>query len=135
VDDAPVSLSDIRVPVFAVGTVKDHVTPWQSAYEVSRLTQSEVTFILASGGHNAGILSPPGATDRSYQHHTMPLDLRIESPQTWQHMARSVNGSWWPAWHAWLVAHSSGSIPAHQREALDPIAKAPGSYVFVRYDD
>lgn len=135
VDDVPVSLSDIRVPVFAVGTVKDHVTPWQSAYEVSRLTQSEVTFVLASGGHNAGILSPVGATDRSYQQHTMPLNSRIESPQTWQQTAKSVNGSWWPAWHAWLVTHSSGSIPAHQREALDPITQAPGSYVFVRYDD
>jgi polyhydroxyalkanoate synthase len=135
VDDQPVSLSDIRVPVFAVGTVKDHVTPWQSAYEVTRLTQSEVTFVLASGGHNAGILSPPNATDRCYQQLTIPLDLRIESPQSWLSMAKTINGSWWPAWHGWLVARSSGTLDANQREALDPIAPAPGSYVFVRYDD
>ena len=135
VDGKPVSLSDIHVPVFAVGTVKDHVTPWQSAYEVSQLTQSEVTFVLASGGHNAGILSPPEATDRSYQQLTMPLDLRIESPQSWLTRAETINGSWWPAWHTWLVAHSSGTVAANQREALDPLAPAPGAYVFVRYND
>lgn len=135
VDDVPVLLSDIRLPVFAVGTVKDHVTPWQSAYEVSRLTQSEVTFILASGGHNAGILSPPNAPERSYQQLTTPSNSGIESAPTWQKLAPTTNGSWWSAWHAWLVTHSSGTVPASQRVALDPICDAPGTYVFVRYKD
>lgn len=135
VEGEPVSLGDIRVPIFAVGTVKDHVTPWKSAYQVMRLAPSEVTFVLASGGHNAGVISPPGLPDRSYQQLTTQAGAHIESPTTWQHTAPTTPGSWWPAWHDWLLAHSSGTVPATERHPGTSLMAAPGDYVWVRYDD
>ncbi len=135
VEGEPVSLGDVRVPVFAVGTVKDHVTPWKSAYQVMRLTPSEVTFVLASGGHNAGVISPPGLPNRSYQQLTTQAGAHIDSPTTWQHTAPTFSGSWWPAWHDWLMAHSSGTVPAATRQPLGSLGAAPGTYVAVRYDD
>ncbi len=46
--------------MFVVGTETDHVAPWKSVYKVSGLTSSpEFTFLLTSGGHNAGIVSGP----------------------------------------------------------------------------
>lgn len=46
----------------------------------------------------------------------------------------AAEGSWWPAWEAWLTAHSSGRIhlpyigtPGHK--VLGP---APGTYVMQR---
>ena len=60
VEGETVSLKDIRVPMFVVGTETDHVAPWKSVYKVSGLTSSpEFTFLLTSGGHNAGIISGP----------------------------------------------------------------------------
>ena len=60
VEGEPVSLKDIRVPMFVVGTETDHVAPWKSVYKASGLTSSpEFTFLLTSGGHNAGIVSGP----------------------------------------------------------------------------
>jgi polyhydroxyalkanoate synthase subunit PhaC len=34
VDWHPVSLRDIRVPIFGVSTLSDHVAPWRSVYKI-----------------------------------------------------------------------------------------------------
>jgi polyhydroxyalkanoate synthase len=130
-----VSLGDLQMPIFAVGTLKDHVTPWRSAYKVKRLVRSDVTFVLTSGGHNAGVVSEPGHAGRDYQlHHAKASDMRL-SPETWKQRAPHFKGSWWPAWHEWLVAHGSGVAPARQVSPLDSVAPAPGEYVMTRYQD
>jgi polyhydroxyalkanoate synthase len=104
----PVTLADLRLPLFVVSTVKDHVAPWRSVYKIHVLTDTDVTFVLTTGGHNAGIVSEPGHSHRSYQlARRQPADRYID-PDTWQTITPRREGSWWPAWQAWLQEHSSG---------------------------
>ena len=63
----PVAISDIRAPMFAVATATDHVSPWRSVYKLHLLVDTELTFLLTSGGHNAGIVSPPGHPHRHHR--------------------------------------------------------------------
>jgi polyhydroxyalkanoate synthase len=133
VDDRPVALSDIRVPIFAVATVKDHVSPWRSVYKIHLLTDTPVTFVLTNGGHNAGIVSEPGHAGRRFQMATRAHHEKYLPPELWQASAPPQEGSWWPAWHGWLGARSgeAGAPPplGAPEKGLPVLGDAPGSYV------
>lgn len=132
VNERPVAIQDIRVPIFTVATTQDHVAPWRSAYKIHLLTDAdEVTFLLTSGGHNAGIISEPGHPHRSYRQRTQCQGERFLGPDAWLQTTPEQQGSWWPAWQEWLVAHSSGKVtpPGVGSERYPPLEDAPGSYV------
>ncbi len=126
----PVSLADIRAPVFAVGTVTDHVSPWRSTYKIHRLTETEVTYLLTTGGHNAGIVSEPDHSGRSFQVATAAADANHIDPDTWVTSAQRKDGSWWPEWSEWLKARSGAPVAPPASPAPDVrLAAAPGTYV------
>ncbi|MFS1702095.1 PHA/PHB synthase family protein [Alteromonas sp. AMM-1] len=129
VDGKPIALSDIQVPLFVVGTAKDHVAPWQSVYKVNLLIDKDITFLLTNGGHNAGIISEPGHAHRVYQVATRKEDGQYLPPQAWLDEVPMHEGSWWPVWQQWLVDNSGADVPSRQVEAQPGLADAPGLYV------
>jgi polyhydroxyalkanoate synthase subunit PhaC len=133
VKGVPVSLSDVRVPMFVVSTERDHVAPWRSVFKIHALTETEITYLLASGGHNVGIVSEPGVANRHYRVKVRPRGDHFHDPDTWLAEADPYEGSWWVAWTAWLARHSG---PARKpppmgavRAGHAPIMAAPGAYV------
>ncbi|MBK1612224.1 poly-beta-hydroxybutyrate polymerase [Rubrivivax gelatinosus] len=136
VEGRPVALSDIHVPMFVVGTEKDHVSPWKSVYKINRLADTEITFVLTTGGHNAGIVSEPGHARRSYRIATRAADGPWLDPDAWAAAAPRLQGSWWTAWHQWLLEHASGDLAKARTPAkADVLGDAPGSYVHQSYRD
>jgi len=125
-----VALSDIRLPLFAVGTTKDHVAPWRSVYKAGLYTDADVTFLLTTGGHNAGIVSDPRRTDRSFQAATRAHGEPYLDPDAWAAQTPRNSGSWWPEWQGWLASHSSA--PAAPPPIVDALGPAPGQYVLQR---
>ncbi|WP_370031742.1 PHA/PHB synthase family protein [Oceanicella sp. SM1341] len=135
VEGRPVSLTDIDAPIFAVGTETDHVAPWKSAYKVHRLTETDVTFVLTKGGHNAGVVSEPGHPRRHYRVHTTLRDDPFMDAEEWAGAAELKQGSWWPEWAAWLGARSGAPVSPPPTGAPDkgyaPLGPAPGTYVLM----
>ena len=130
VQGRPVALTDIHAPLFAVGTTHDHVAPWRSVYKVNLFTDSAVTFLLTTGGHNAGIVSEPGHAGRHYQVMARMHDEPYVDPDAWVAQAPRHEGSWWPEWQLWLARHSSApGVPPALGKAL---GEAPGEYVLQR---
>ena len=129
----PVTVNDIRVPVLALATETDHVAPWRSVFKCHLLMDTDVTFVLTSGGHNAGIVSEPERKDRHYRMATKHESDRYIDPDTWQADIAENVGSWWTAWVEWLARHSGKptgppSIGAPEK-GLPILASAPGRYV------
>jgi polyhydroxyalkanoate synthase len=135
VEGRRVSLHNIRAPMFVVSTQRDHIAPWRSVYKIHDLSDTDLTYVLTTGGHNAGIVSEVGHPNRQFQiRHTAADDLRI-GPDEWLAAAEAREGSWWPSWSAWLKQHGTPKgvapprmgLPGSHASALDD---APGSYVF-----
>ncbi len=136
VDGRPAALQNIRAPMFVVGTERDHVAPWKSVYKIHYLSDTDVTFVLTSGGHNAGIVSEPGHPRRRFRIAKKRVADTCLGPDEWLDAAVQKDGSWWLDWAAWLAGHSSPRRVAPPAMGAGshyaPIADAPGSYVFQR---
>lgn len=134
VNGKPVSIGDISVPMFCVGTTDDHIAPWKSVYKLHFLTATDLTFVLTSGGHVDGIVADPDDDGPIYQIATTPgAAPRIASGE-WRFRSPVKSGLWWPELVAWLRDQSSKTAsPPRMGGAIGPqidFDDAPGSYVF-----
>lgn len=134
VEGRVIALRDIAAPFFVLGTESDHIAPWRSVYKTKLFTDTELTFVLTSGGHNGGILSEPGHPHHHYRIGARaPGDL-YNAPDAWAEATPPQEGSWWPEWADWLRRQGSGrrvpppgiGAPAAGLPSLGP---APGSYI------
>ncbi|HTU54371.1 MAG TPA: alpha/beta fold hydrolase [Acetobacteraceae bacterium] len=129
----PVAIADIRAPFFVVGTETDHVAPWRSVHKLHLLSEGDITFVLTNGGHNAGVVSEPGHPRRHFRIRRREPGERYVGPDEWCDLAEQREGSWWPAWVAWL-AERSGEPAAPPALGNEPAGfpagePAPGRYV------
>jgi polyhydroxyalkanoate synthase len=133
VDARPIAVSEIRAPLFAVSTETDHVAPWTSVYKIHLLNEGDITFVLTSGGHNAGIVSEPGHPHRHYRLAHRASQGVYVAPEEWMAAAEDHEGSWWPAWVNWLGERSGDAAAPPPLGAPDrgyaAVADAPGAYV------
>lgn len=130
-----VALSDIRAPMMVVATTRDHVSPWKSVYKIHLQADTHVTFVLAEGGHNAGIVSEPGRPRRSYQIGSVDDSSNWIDPELWREQQAVHPGSWWEAMTAWLKERSGKPTTPPVLNNKNTLGDAPGEYVMVRYND
>jgi polyhydroxyalkanoate synthase len=122
-------LRRITLDAFAVGAEKDHIVPWDAAWRATQLFGGPVRYVLASSGHIAGIINPPGGKGTYWTRENKDADA--SSPEQWLQSSTKHDGSWWPDWSAWLAAHSGekGPPPPMGNAKHPPLADAPGTYV------
>jgi polyhydroxyalkanoate synthase len=123
-----IDLTRIGAPAYVLATRDDHIVPWRSAYRTTRLVGGDVTFVLGASGHIAGVINPPQPPKRNYW-----VNERVSAaPDAWLDGARSVEGSWWPHWFAWLAGHAGtrrNASAALGNARYPPQDDAPGRYV------
>jgi polyhydroxyalkanoate synthase subunit PhaC len=127
--DEAIDLGRICQDTYAVGCEKDHIVPWESAWRITQLFGGKVRYVLASSGHVAGIINPPGGKGAYWTREDS--DGAASSPEEWRQSATKHEGSWWPDWSAWLSARSGpkSTPPALGSAKHPPLQDAPGTYV------
>jgi polyhydroxyalkanoate synthase len=119
-------LGRIRLDIYAVGAEKDHIVPWDAAWRITQLMGGRTRFILASSGHIAGMINPPGGKGTYWTG-----EGKEETPEAWRKVAERHDGSWWTDWSCWLAARASEKVapPSMGSASYPPLLDAPGSYV------
>ena len=122
-----VNLGALDMPVYLLATREDHIVPWQSAYESTRILGGQVRFVLGASGHIAGVINPVSKNKRSYW---VNEDVKKDA-EFWLTVAEEKKGSWWSDWANWLKP-LSGEQRAPRKPGnvkYKPIEPAPGRYV------
>jgi polyhydroxyalkanoate synthase subunit PhaC len=94
-----------------------------------------VTYLLTSGGHNAGIVSEPGHLGRSFRVGVKKADQHLSRSRTLsgagaaQRVEILVAGM-----GGWLEQHSGSpaAVPPMGLSGSPPLANAPGEYVLMQ---
>ncbi len=127
----PIDMSKVKIPVYVVAGITDHITPWEACYESRNILKGPMTFVLSSSGHIQSIVNPP--TNPKAKYYLNPNN-KLGAAQ-WLETATVHQGSWWGHWREWFGKHAG---PMHQapdqlgskaHRAGDP---APGRYVHQR---
>ena len=124
---ANVDLGKLEMPVYLLATREDHIVPWQSAFQSTRILGGKIRFVLGASGHIAGVINPVSKNKRSYW---VNEDVKTEA-EGWLTAAEEKKGSWWADWAAWLKPLSGEQrAPRNPGNAnYKPIEPAPGRYV------
>jgi polyhydroxyalkanoate synthase len=119
-------LGRIRLDIYAVGAEKDHIVPWDAAWRITQLMDGRIRFVLASSGHIAGMINPPGGKGSYWTG-----EGKAETSEAWRKAAQRHDGSWWTDWSRWLGARAGEQVapPSMGSASYPPLLDAPGSYV------
>jgi poly[(R)-3-hydroxyalkanoate] polymerase subunit PhaC len=123
VDGTRIDLSQVHAPLYVLGCERDHIAPWRTAYAATQLVGGERRFVLASSGHIAGMVNPPGNPKASFR----TRDETPADPEEWLRGAERTDGSWWEDWAAWTSPRAGERVAPSGLPDGEP---APGRYVF-----
>jgi len=135
IDNVPIDLRKISIPVYIQAGKEDHIAPVKSVYKATQIYSGPVRFMLAGSGHIAGVVNPP--RNRKYQHWLNETAKNPPTLEEWRAGAQEFPGSWWHDWDKWLSPLSGPMVAARVpgQGGLPALEDAPGSYVKVRSVD
>jgi polyhydroxyalkanoate synthase subunit PhaC len=119
-------LCAVKPDTYVVAAERDHIVPWRSSYRTTGLLGGDVRYVLVSGGHIAGIVSPPDP-----KAWVMTSGENPPTSTEWREAAIRTRESWWEDWSRWM-ADRAGPLGTPLRvggRRHRDLADGPGEYV------
>ena len=128
----PLDFARVRQPLYAVGAVDDHITPWRGTFRTGSLVRGPVRYALSTSGHILGIINPPNK--RSKREHWVGYVSGETDDKAWRAAHVKQAGSWWGDRTKWLGASCGPqqTPPPIGRGQYHGLCAAPGTYVHER---
>ena len=126
-----IDLGRIKIPVYFLSTVEDHIAPWKGTFLGTDLFKGNVEFVLGASGHVAGVINPASKNRRHY----WTKGEMGQGSDHWLETAEKQEGSWWGHWAEWVKRRGGKKVdaPATLGNAeYTEIEPAPGRYVTSR---
>jgi polyhydroxyalkanoate synthase len=119
-------LGAVKPDTYIVAAERDHIVPWRSSYKTTGLLGGDVRYVLVSGGHIAGIVSPP--EPKAW---VMSSDENPPAAEKWREAATRKDESWWEDWSRWMADRAGplGERPRVGGRGHPVLADGPGEYV------
>jgi polyhydroxyalkanoate synthase len=126
-NNIPIDLSLINIPTYMLSAKSDHIVPWKTTYEATKIFGKYMKFVLTTSGHVAGVVNHPNSHKYSY----FVNDILEKTPEEWLEHSSEIQGSWWNNWLEWnkkFAGPLEQSLSPEQGN-LKIIGNAPGTYV------
>jgi len=128
----PIDLGAVRQPVYIVGAIQDHISPWAGTFKTCLLTGGPARYALSGDGHITGIVNPPSVHAKK-KYWAEDIDANT-APDAGLSEAQPRQGSWWTDWTRWLTPDGDArrDPPPLGCPTYPPLGPAPGRYVLER---
>lgn len=131
IDGELLSLKAMQADTFIVAAENDHIAPWRTSFTSTELLGGDVTFVLSTAGHIAGVVNPPSPKAKHWVGTVGATGADAPGPDAWRARSTEVKGSWWETWSEWIGEHAGGmrTPPPVGSDAHPVLGNAPGEYV------
>ncbi|GLZ56174.1 alpha/beta fold hydrolase [Actinomycetospora sp. NBRC 106378] len=131
IDGEPLSLKAVQADTFIVAAENDHIAPWRTSFTSTELLGGDVTFVLSTAGHIAGVVNPPSPKAKHWVGTVGATGADAPGPDAWRARSTEVKGSWWETWSEWIGEHGGEMVspPPVGSDAHPVLGDAPGEYV------
>ncbi|GAA4827177.1 class I poly(R)-hydroxyalkanoic acid synthase [Actinomycetospora corticicola] len=131
IDGEPLSLKAVQADTFIVAAENDHIAPWKTSFTSTELLGGDVTFVLSTAGHIAGVVNPPSPKAKHWVGTVGATGSDAPGPDAWRQRSTEIQGSWWETWSEWIGEHGGPKQepPTVGSEAHPVLGDAPGQYV------
>lgn len=130
ISGVPINIMEIKTPMYFMAAKDDHIVPWYSSYEITKIITKNIRFVVSESGHVGSIVNHPARN--KYGIYTN--QKFVADSENWFNNAVYEKKSWWQDLVEWNAKFVKKKVKAMTKRKIntESLYNAPGKYVMVK---